>query len=103
MTINKYACASSAWLKHFGPSGQVDFTCDANEYALSSGWCTIIRISGKVINCRDARGTYHLQVAPCTHFEGVATLPKNGERIFWKGSQGSSGNIFVTVATTCNC
>ena len=104
VTIRKYACGSSQWLKHFGPSGQIDFTCNANENSLSTGWCTIINISGMLINCRDQQNrNYHLQLAPCSHFEGVAPLPRPGERCYWKGFQGSSGIIFVTVASTCNC
>nr|BAK01612.1 predicted protein [Hordeum vulgare subsp. vulgare] len=103
VTIGQYSCGSSEWLQYFGQSGELDFTCDSDDSALSSGWCTIISINGKVIHCGDQNGNYHLQVAPCSHIEGTNSVPRYGDRIFWKGTQGTSGNVYVTVATTCNC
>lgn len=104
LTISQYSCGSSQWLQYFGQSGELDFSCDSGEEnSQSTGWCTIISINGKVIQCGDAQGNYHLQIAPCTHIEGTYSLPRYGDRLFWKGTQSSSGNIYVTVATTCNC
>lgn len=104
LTISQYSCGSSQWLQYFGQSGELDFSCDSDdENSLSHGWCTIISINGKVIHCGDSHGNYHLQVAPCSHIEGSHDLPQYGHKIFWKGTPSSSGNIYVTVATTCNC
>ena len=104
VTISQYACGSSQWIQYFGQSGELDFQCDScAENDLSHGWCTIISINGKVITCGDQRGNYHLQVAPCSHFEGTKPVPECGDKIFWKGTQGSTGNVYVHVATTCDC
>lgn len=103
LTISQYSCGSSEWIKYFGQSGELDFSCDADDNSLSHGWCTIISINGKVIHCGDDHGNYHLQVSPCSHVEGTNNLPKYGDKLFWKGTPSSSGNVYVTVATTCNC
>jgi hypothetical protein len=103
LTISQYSCGSSQWLQYFGQSGELDFTCEADDSQQSHGWCTIISINGKVIHCNDQHGNYHLQIAPCTHVEGTNELPQYGDTIFWQGTQSSCGNIYVTVATTCNC
>ena len=106
VTISQYACGSSQWLQYFGQSGELDFSCDSYcEDDLTTGWCTIISIQGKVIHCNSSHGNHHLQLAPCSHFEGTddSGIPRYGDKVFWKGTQGSSGNIYVTVATTCNC
>jgi hypothetical protein len=104
LTISQYACASSQWIQYFGQSGELDFNCDSySDNAQTTGWCTIISINGKVVQCGNDQGNYHLQIAPCSHIEGTNALPQYGDKIFWKGTQGSSGNVYVTVATTCNC
>jgi hypothetical protein len=103
ITISQYSCGASEWLQYFGQSGELDFSCDADDDVQSTGWCTIISINGKVLHCGDEHGNYHLQIAPCSHIEGSSSLPRYGDKVFWKGTQGSSGNIYVTVATTCNC
>lgn len=103
LSISQYSCASSQWIQYFGQSGESDFTCDANDSSLSHGFCVIIAINGKVVTCGADSGNYHLQVSPCSHFEGQYKLPQIGHKVYWKGSQGSTGNIHVTVATTCNC
>jgi hypothetical protein len=104
VTISQYACGSSQWIQYFGQSGELDFSCDSySDNSLSTGWCTIISISGKVIHCNNDQGNYHLQVAPCSHIEGTNSVPQYGDMIRWKGTQSSCGNIYVTVATTCNC
>lgn len=103
LSIKKYSCGASEWIKYFGNSGELDFQCgQCYENELSKDWCTIISINGKVIKCRGDNGYYNLQVAPCSHFEGVDDLPQPGHKIFWKGLQGSSGNVYVTIATTCS-
>lgn len=103
LTISQYSCGASEWLQNFGQSGELDFTCDADESAHSTGFCTIISINGKVVHCGDQSGNYHLQLAPCSHIEGTYGLPRYGDKIFWKGVPSSSGNIYVSVATTCDC
>ncbi len=104
LEISQYSCAADEWLQYFGESGELDFSCDGyDDQYLSHGWCTIISIQGKVVHCHDESGDYHLQMSPCSHFEGQGPLPRPQDRIFWKGSQGSSGNIHVIVATTCDC
>jgi hypothetical protein len=104
LTISQYSCGASDWIKYFGQSGELDFTCDSSsENSLATGWCTVLSINGKVVHCNNDKGNYHLQVAPCSHFEGTNSIPQYGDKIFWKGTQGSSGNVYVTVATTCNC
>lgn len=104
LEISQYSCASSEWLQYFGESGELDFSCDGySSQFLTNAWCTIISINGKVIHCNDGRGDYHLQISPCSHIEGQSHLPQIGEKIFWKGSQSSSGNVYVMVATTCDC
>jgi hypothetical protein len=104
LTINQYSTASSEWVKYFGPSGELDFTCDGySEQLLARKWCTIIAIKGKTVHCKDSAGEYHLQFAPCSHFDGHRPLPIIGDKIFWKGSQSSAGPVNVIVATTCNC
>ena len=78
INIRKYSCRSSEWIKYFGESGELDFTCEASGNALSSGWCTIIQINGHVIQCRNQFGNYHLQIAPCSNLEGISHLPQYG-------------------------
>ncbi len=100
VTISQYSCGSSEWIKYFGPSGDLDFDCDACFDDLTTGWCTIISINGKVVNCHDG---HQLQISPCSHFEGDKPVPAYGDRIFWKGKHGGSGRVYVTVATSCDC
>lgn len=101
VTISQYACGSSEWIKYFGPSGELDFDCDSClDDELATGWCTIISINGKVVNCHDG---HTLQISPCSHFEGDKPVPAYGDRVFWKGKHGQSGRVYVTVATSCNC
>ena len=101
--IKKYSCGASEWIKYFGNSGELDFQCgQCYENELSKNWCTIISINGKVIKCRGDQGYYNLQIAPCSHFEGTEAIPQPGHKIFWQGLQGSTGNVYVTIATTCS-
>jgi hypothetical protein len=103
LTIKKYSCGASEWIKYFGNSGELDFQCgQCYDNELSKDWCTIISINGKVINCKGNKGYYNLQIAPCSHFEGTEDIPQPGHKIFWQGTQGSSGNVYVTIATTCS-
>jgi len=105
ITISQYACGSSDWLQYFGSNGEVDFTCDGyDDNSLQTHSGTINTINGKTLTCTDNGGNnYHLQVAPCTHFEGQYNMPRIGDTIYWKGSQSSCGTIYVLVATTCSC
>ena len=50
------------------------------------------------MQCKRSHGNHHLQLAPCSHFEGTddSGIPRYGDKVFWKGTQGSSGNIYVT-------
>jgi hypothetical protein len=105
LTISQYSSSSSDWIKYFGQSGELDFSCSGySQSYLTNSYCTIQSICGKVIQCTDNSGSnYHLQVSPCSHLEGHHALPQIGTKIFWKGTQGSTGNINVMVATSCNC
>jgi hypothetical protein len=105
VAIGQYSCQSSQWIHLFGPNTLPHFSCDGYQDSdLHHSHGTITGIHENIIDCEDEHGLgYHLQVAPCSHFEGQRELPQIGDRIYWKGSQSSSGNIYVIVATTCDC
>jgi len=103
LDLHKFNCLGAEWKKHFGSSFEPDFKCRHPDYLTKYGFCIIISIKGKIISCKTDKGIHHLQIAPCTNFEGQYSKPRCGDKLFWKGDRGSNGKIHVTIATTCNC
>lgn len=105
LTINQYDYLTHTYIQQFGQSYEPDFTDDDFDTTSLQSWVGFIdSISGKVINCHDQHGHHHhIQIAPCSHFEGQYPLPVIGQKIYWTGAQQPCGKTYVKWATTCNC
>lgn len=104
LVLNQYDCFCDAWKHDFGSSNEPDFDDSCFDNNWDHGQCVIDSIAGKNIHCHDNNGNnHHLQVAPCTHFEGQWNKPKIGKKLFFKGKKHSSGRIRVKWATNCDC
>jgi hypothetical protein len=105
LAMNQFDYTLQAYTYAYGCSDEADFDQTYFNGQNQGTWNGHIdSIDGKVITCHDDNGNHHhLQVAPCTHFEGQFPLPRIGDKIYWQGVPDGCGRTYVSVATTCNC
>ena len=105
LVISQYDCLCDAWKHDFGCTNEPDFDDNCFDHNhMEHGECTIDHIHGKNIHCHDHHGhKHHLQVAPCSHFEGQWKKPKIGKKLFFKGKKQPCGRFYVKWATNCDC
>ena len=104
LIIRKYDCLSDAYVGKWGHSYEPDFDSGCFDPTNLHSWQGYIEaIHGKVLSCRDCYGHHHhIQISPCSHFEGEFPLPLVGMKIFWTGVPQPCGRTYVHTATVCN-